>query len=90
MGMVRLGATRYRACAGRVPMIFESYGRGASLRMLSERYGEDVVVMRLKPEYRRRTPKVLREAIKLASDEQAYYDYYVIATHVIPWLILQK
>ncbi|GAI66675.1 unnamed protein product, partial [marine sediment metagenome] len=69
MGMVRLGATRYRACAGRVPMIFESYGRGASLRMLSERYGEDVVVMRLKPEYRRRTPKVLREAIKLASDE---------------------
>ncbi|GAI94163.1 unnamed protein product, partial [marine sediment metagenome] len=46
--------------------------------------------MRLKPEYRRRVPKVLREAIKLASDEQAYYDYYVIATHVIPWLILQK
>lgn len=90
MGVLRLGATRYRACAGRVPMIFESYGRGASLRMLSEHYSEEVVVMRLKPQYRRRIPKVLREAIKLASDPQAYYDYLVVVTHLIPWLILQK
>lgn len=90
MGVLRLGATRYRACAGRVPMLFESYGRGASLRMLSGRYGQELVVMRLAPEYRRRIPKVLREAIKLASDERSYYDYYVIATHLIPWLILQK
>ncbi|GAI88896.1 unnamed protein product [marine sediment metagenome] len=89
MGVLRLGATRYRACAGRMPMIFESYGRGASLRLLSERYGQKVVVMRLN-KYRGRIPKVLREAIKLASDPQSHYDYYVIATHIIPWLILQK
>ena len=90
MGEVRLGATRYRACAGRVPMLFESIGRGVCLRLLSERYGQEVVVMRLKPQYRRRLPRVLREAIKLASDEKAYYDYSVIATHLIAWLILQK
>ncbi len=90
MGMVRLGATRYRACAGRLPMIFESHGRGASLRMLSERYGQDVVVMRLKPEYRRRIPKVLREAIKLASDGRSYYDYYCIVKYIIPRIIWEK
>ena len=90
MGVVRLGATRYRACAGRLPMIFESYGRGASLRMLSERYGQDVVVMRLKPQYRRRIPKVLREAIKLASDPQAYFDYICAVKYIIPRIIWEK
>lgn len=90
MGVLRLGATRYRACAGRMPMLFESYGRGVSLRMLSERYGQEVVVLQLNSKYRRRISEVLREAIKLASDPQAYYDYQCIATHVIPWLILQK
>jgi len=90
MGVLRLGATRYRACAGRLPMIFESYGRGASLRMLSERYDQDVVVMRLRPEYRRRIPKVLREAIKLASDPQAHYDYYCIPRFIIPRIIWEK
>jgi len=90
MGVLRLGATRYKACAGRIPMIFESYGRGASLRMLSERYGQEVVVLRLKPQYRRRIPKVLREAIKLASDPQAHYDYFCIVKYIIPRIIWEK
>ena len=89
MGVLRFGATRYRACAGRVPMLFESNGRGVCLRMLSERYGEEVVVMRLN-KYRRRIPRVLREAIKLASDPQSYYDYYVIFWHLIPRIIYSK
>lgn len=76
----------------RVPMLFESYGRGVALRSLSERYGQQVIVMRLKSEAdrKRRIPRVLEEAIKLASDPQAYYDYYVIVGHIIPKLILEK
>jgi hypothetical protein len=61
----------------RHPMLFESNGRGVVIQSLSNRYGQKVVVMRLKSEFdRRRIPLVLEEAIKLASDPQAYYDYY--------------
>ena len=89
MGVLRFGATRYRACAGRVPMLFESNGRGVCLRMLSERYGEEVVVMRLRT-YVRRIPRVLREAIKLASDEKSYYDYLCAVKYIIPRIIWEK
>ncbi|GAH69372.1 unnamed protein product [marine sediment metagenome] len=74
----------------RVPMLFESYGRGVCLRSLSERYGQEVVVMRLLSGYREKIPQVLDEAIELASDSQAYYDYSVIIWHIIPKLIYQK
>lgn len=75
----------------RVPMLFESYGRGVCLRSLSERYGQEVVVMRLKAEAdKKRIPRVLEEAIKLASDERSYYDYYAILKFAIPRLICEK
>ena len=75
----------------RVPILFESYGRGVCLRSLSERYGQEVVVMRLKAESdKKRLPYVLDEAIKLASDPQSYYDYLCIVRFVIPRLICQK
>ena len=75
----------------RVPMIFESNGRGVCLRLLSERYGEKVVVMRLKSEHdRSRIPYVLRAAIELASDDQAYYDYACIPLHIIPRILHEK
>jgi len=75
----------------RFPMLFESYGRGVCLRSLSERYGQEVVVMRLKAEAdRKRIPRVLEEAIKLASDPQSYYDYYAIVRFAIPRLIFEK
>ena len=75
----------------RFAMLFESYGRGACLRSLSERYGQEVVVMRLKAEAdRKRIPRVLEEAIKLASDNQAYYDYLCIVRFAIPRLICEK
>ncbi len=75
----------------RFAMLFESYGRGACLRSLSERYGQEVVVMRLKAESdRKRIPRVLEEAIKLASDNQAYYDYLCIVRFAIPRLICEK
>ena len=75
----------------RVPILFESYGRGVCLRSLSERYGQEAVVMRLKAEAdKKRIPRVLEEAIKLASDEKSYYDYYAILRFAIPRLICEK
>lgn len=75
----------------RAPLIFESNGRGCCLRLLSERYGETVVVMRLKSyEDRRRISAILAEAIKLASDPQAYYDYKIIIWHIIPRVLFEK
>lgn len=75
----------------RVPMLFESFGRGVCLRLLSERYGERVVVMRLKSEHdRRRIPWVLRAAIELASDPNSYYDYACIPLHIIPRILHEK
>ena len=75
----------------RAPLIFESNGRGCCLRLLSERYGETVVVMRLKSyEDRKRIPAILTEAIKLASDESARYDYWCITRFIIPRIICEK
>ena len=91
MGELGLFSTRAQRRIIRVPMIFESNGRGVTLRSLSSRYGEKVVVMRLKAEHdRRRIPRVLLEAIELASSFQSYYDYLVIVTFLIPWLICQR
>jgi len=72
-----------------VPMLFESYGRGVCLRSLSERYGQEVVVLRLISEHSK-IPRVLEEAIKLASDPQSYYDYLCIVQFAIPRLIFEK
>lgn len=75
----------------RFPMIFESYGRGVCLRLLSERWGEEVVVMRLRLAVsRRRIPSVITEALTLASDESARYDYWCITRYVLPRIICKK
>jgi len=86
-----------------VPMLFESDGRGVVLGSLSSRYGEQVVVMRitelrLKPRSRgidkafhmEHISKLLQEAIKLASDRQAYYDYFCVVHSIIPRIIYEK
>ena len=91
MGMLGLYSTRAQRRIIRVPMLFESNGRGVVLRNLSSRYGEKVAVMRLKSEYdRRRIPRVLIEAIELASDFQSYYDYLGIVRWVLPRIICEK
>jgi len=91
MGKLGLIVNRRQPRILRFPMLFESYGRGVSLRSLSERYDQEVVVMRLKAEAdRKRIPRVLEEAIKLASDNQAYYDYLCIVRFAIPRLICEK
>ena len=91
MGKLGLIVNRRQPRILRFPMLFESYGRGVCLRSLSERYGQQVVVMRLKSEHdRKRIPRVLEEAIKLASDSQAYYDYLCIVRFAIPRLICEK
>jgi len=91
MGKLGLIVNRRQPRILRFPMLFESYGRGVSLRSLSERYGQELVVMRLKAEAdRKRISRVLEEAIKLASDNQAYYDYLCIVRFAIPRLIFEK
>jgi len=91
MGKLGLIVNRRQRRILRFPMLFESYGRGVCLRSLSERYGQKVVVMRLKAEAdRKRIPRVLEEAIKLASDNQAFYDYLCIVSFAIPRLICEK
>ncbi len=74
-----------------VPMLFESNGRGVVLQSLSNRYGEKVVVLRARYNWvEAKLPYVLEEAIKLASEPQAYYDYLCIMKYVIPRLICEK
>ena len=74
----------------RFPMLFESNGRGVALQSLSNRYSQEVVVMRLKPEYQGKVPRVLTEAVKLASDEKARYDYFCIVKFILPRIICEK
>jgi hypothetical protein len=91
LGQVGLYAYHKQPRLLRVPMIFESNGRGVCLRQLSERYGEKVVVMRLISEHdRRRIPYVLRAAVELASDERSRYDYICIPLHIIPRILNEK
>jgi len=72
------------------PFLYESSGRGVVLQSLSNRYGQEVVVMRLKPEFRDRIPLIIEEAISLASDSQAYYDYFCIPLNIVPRVLHDK
>lgn len=75
----------------RHPMLFESNGRGVVIQSLSNRYGQKVVVLRLKSAFnRRRISQVLQEAIYLASNSQSYYDYYAIIKWVLPRILREK
>lgn len=91
MGRVGLFVNRRQRRIIRVPMLFESDGDGVIIESLSSRYGQEVVVLRLKSEFdRRRIPWVLEEALKLSEDPHAHYDYMCIVKHVLPRLILEK
>ncbi|GAJ05205.1 unnamed protein product [marine sediment metagenome] len=75
----------------RFPMLFESNGRGVVIQALSNRYGQEVVVMRLISEHdRRRIGRVLEETVKLASNPQSRYDYLCIVKYILPRLICEK
>ncbi|MBA7560649.1 hypothetical protein ES708_02278 [subsurface metagenome] len=92
MYMGRLGLSREGYSSSyllNVPMLFESAGRGVVLQSLSNRYGEEVVVMRLMSEHDR-IGRVLEEAVKLASDPRAHYDYLCIVKYILPRLICEK
>lgn len=73
-------------------MLFESNGRGVIIQSLSNRYGQEVVVLRLKSAFdrRRRILQVLEEAIRLVSEPQSYYDYYAIIKWVLPRILREK
>ena len=89
MGKLGLIVNRRQRRILRFPMLFESSGRGVALQSLSNRYGQQVVVLRLISEHGK-IPRVLEEAIKLASDNQAFYDYLCIVKFAIPRLICEK
>ena len=91
LGQVGLFINRRQRRIIRIPLLFESDGDGVNLESLSSRYGQEVVVLRMKSEYdRRRIPRVLEEAIKLAKDPQSKYDYMCIIKFVLPRLICGK
>jgi len=94
MYMGRLGLSRSGYSSSyimSVPMLFESNGRGVVLQSLSNRYGQQVVVMRLRTySDKEKIPKVLDQAVSLASDPQSYYDYLCIIRFVLPRLIFNK
>jgi len=91
MYMGKLTITKGETWYYPVPMLFESNGRGVVLQSLSNRYEQQVAVMRLKSEHdRKRIPVVLAEAIKLASEPQAFYDYFCIITFVLLRIICEK
>lgn len=68
--------------------VFESYGRGTAIRSISEHFGEEVVLMR--PVDQTKLSLVVENALELASDPQAYYDYLCVVKWVIPQAILRK
>jgi len=72
------------------PFLYESSGRGVVIASLSNRYGQEVVVMRLKPEFRDKIGVIVAEAIKLASSPQAYYDYFCIPLNIVPRVFHDK
>jgi len=69
-------------------MLFESAGRGVVIQSLSRRYGQRVLVMRLN--YETEIHRVLVEAITLASEPKAFYDYLCILEFILPRLIFEK
>ena len=90
LGKVRVITSPEQHQTLRFPLLFESNGRGAVIQALSNRYGQEVVILRLREEYRQGIPKVLKEAVKLASDKRGRYDYWCIVSFIIPRLLAQK
>lgn len=90
LGEVRIITSPEQHQTLRFPLLFESNGRGVVLQSLSNRYSQEIVVMRLKEGYRQGIPKVLKKAVKLASESQSYYDYLCIVRFAIPRLICEK
>lgn len=91
LGKVGILVSRRQPRILRFPFLFESNGRGVVIQSLSNRYGQKVAVMRLIAEHdRRRIPRVLEEAVKLASDSRSIYDYFGIVKFVLPRLIFGK
>ena len=74
---------------GDVPFLVESDGRGAVIQSLQQKTGQLVWVMR--PGIATADKKILiSEAIKLASDDNAYYDYLAIVRSCIPRVLWEK
>lgn len=74
---------------GNVPFLVESDGRGAVIQSLQHKTGQLVLVMR--PGIATADKGLLiTQAIKLASDDNAYYDYLAIVRSCIPRVLWEK
>ena len=72
---------------GDVPFLYESNGRGVSIQSLQPDKGRPVKVLRL---LNCPTAGLVRQAVMLASDDKAYYDYHAIAWHCVPRVLKRK
>ena len=77
------------AAFGEVPFVFESTGRGAAFHSLRSMTGELVCVMRPLISSSKKQ-WVISNAIELANDPQAYYDYFTIVKSCIPRVLKAK
>lgn len=68
-----------------VPMIYESNGRGVIVQSMLGHMGRNVVVMR--PTIELMNDKIFNEALRIASDQNSYYDFLAVGTScVFRWL----
>lgn len=74
------------------PIIYESNRKGVCIRHIMSRVDEEVVIMRLKPEYytKETVEKVITEAVKIFTSEATRYDYRSVFTQIIPRVIIEK
>jgi len=70
------------------PLIYESAGRGVTVRNIAAQFGRQVVVMRLKITEAQRQ-QVIKNALEIAFAYDSYYDY-LAAGHLVLILLLQK
>lgn len=72
-----------------IPFLVESDGRGVVIQNLQQKTGQLVLVMR--PQLGAAEKKIIiGEAIKLASDDHAYYDYLAIIRSCVPRVLKEK
>lgn len=75
------------------PLVTESVNRGRLPRLLSQRYGEKVKVMRLLPEFSEEKLMVramIMKAWELSGDLNAWYGYDDIISNVVPRMLNRK
>jgi hypothetical protein len=72
-----------------VPFLYESDGRGASIENVQHHTGRLVRIMRPDIDAPRKAA-IINEAVRIASDDQSYYDYEAIVRFCVPMILNRK